>query len=147
MFIFLIISHAQHVSRPHHSRATWDPPSTRQTVSDWEPPLADARQAFQLVWSSYHHQSYIRTRCPSERQFSSASEGHRGRRRRSRGVQTQGAGGESCGTPGRCRCVARWRTTSSVRSECSESQTKPIVTISGQFIKTRRIFIFWPQLL
>lgn len=38
-------------------------------------------------------------------------------------------------------------TISSVKSECSESQTKPIVTISGQFIKTRRIFIFWPQLL
>lgn len=45
----------------------------------------------------------------------------------------------------------RWgpsdRITSSVRSDWSESQTKPMVTISGEFMRTRLILILWPQLL
>lgn len=45
----------------------------------------------------------------------------------------------------------RWgpsdRITSSVRSDWSESQTKPMVTISGEFIRTRLIPILWPHLL
>lgn len=45
----------------------------------------------------------------------------------------------------------RWgpsdRMTSSVRSDWSESQTKPMVTISGEFMRTRLILIFCPQLL
>lgn len=37
--------------------------------------------------------------------------------------------------------------TSSVRSDCSESHTNPMVTISGQFRSTRRILMLWPQSL
>jgi len=50
-------------------------------------------------------------------------------------------------TPERLRFGPRERMTSSVRSDCSASHTKPMVTISGQFISTRRIFILCPQLL
>lgn len=50
-------------------------------------------------------------------------------------------------TPERLRCGPRDRMTSSVRSDCSESHTNPMVTISGEFINTRRILILCPQLL
>ena len=50
-------------------------------------------------------------------------------------------------TPERFRCGPSDLMTSSVRSDCSASHTNPIVTISGQFMSTRRIFILWPQLL
>lgn len=50
-------------------------------------------------------------------------------------------------TPHRFKRGPSDRMTSSVRSDCSASQTNPIVTISGQFMSTRRILILWPQSL
>ena len=50
-------------------------------------------------------------------------------------------------TPERLRFDPRERITSSVRSDWSESHTKPMVTICGEFMRTRRILILWPQLL
>lgn len=50
-------------------------------------------------------------------------------------------------TPERLRCGPRDLMTSNIMSDCSESHTKPMVTISGAFISTRRILITWPHLL
>lgn len=50
-------------------------------------------------------------------------------------------------TPQRLRRGPSDQMTSSVRSDCSASQTNPIVTISGQLRSTRRILMLWPQSL
>lgn len=56
---------------------------------------ADARQASRMVRSSHHHQGYVRTSRPSERQLSPDGEGHHSGRRWPRGVRTQGVGGRA----------------------------------------------------